>query len=119
MSKKYLMVITHSDDDQDRANAAVGMATSLLSEGADLALFFVFDGAQMARKGVAETIEGEYMTPVRELFPMVLEADLPMFVCSACVKKYNIPEDEIVAGITIATLPTVTAEMLDRETIMF
>ena len=119
MGKKYLIVITHSDDDQDRANGAVGMAVSLLSDGADLALFFVFEGAKMARKDVAETIAGDYMTPVRELFPMLLEANLPMFVCSACVKKYAIPEEEIVDGVTIATLPTVTAEMMDRETIMF
>lgn len=119
MAKKYLMVITHSDDDQDRANGAIGMAVSLLSEGADLALFFVFEGAKMARKGVAETIKGEHMTPVGELFPLVLDAELPMYVCSACVKKYSIPGDEIVAGIKIATLPAVTAEMLDRETIMF
>jgi len=117
--KKYLLVITHTDDDQDRANAAVGMAASLLSEGADLALFFVFEGAKMARKGVAETIAGEHMTPVRELFPILLEAELPMYVCSACIKKYNIPADELVTGIKIATLPTVTAEMMDRETIMF
>jgi hypothetical protein len=34
-------------------------------------------------------------------------------------KKYNIPEDEFVKGIKIASLPTVTAEMMDRETIMF
>jgi predicted peroxiredoxin len=119
MAKKYLMVITHSDDNQDRANGAVGMAVSLLSEGVDLALFFVFEGAKMARRGVPETIEGDHMSPVRELFPMLLEAELPMYVCSACVKKYSIPEDEIVAGIKIATLPTVTAEMMDRETIMF
>ena len=117
--KKYLLVITHTDDDQDRANAAVGMAASLLSEGADLALFFVFEGAKMARKGLAETIAGEHMTPVRELFPILLEAELPMYVCSACIKKYNIPADELVTGIKIATLPTVTAEMMDRETIMF
>ena len=119
MSKKYMLVITHSEDDHDRTNGAVGMAVSLLSDGADLALFFVFEGAKMARKGIAETIEGEYMTPVRELFPMILEAELPMYVCGACVKKYNIPEDEIVTGVKIATLPTVTAEMMDRETIMF
>ena len=119
MSKKYLMVITHAEDDHDRANSAVGMAASLLGEGADLALFFVFEGANLARRGVAETIAGEFMTPVRELFPMLLEAEPPMYVCGACVKKYSIPEDEIIAGITIATLPTVTAEMLDRETIMF
>ena len=86
MAKKYLMVITHSDDDQDRANAAFGMAVSLLSEGADLALFFVFEGAKLARKGMAETIAGEYMTPVRELLPLVLEATPPLYVCSACIK---------------------------------
>ena len=117
--KKYLLVITHAADDQDRANGAVGMAASLLSKGADLALFFVFEGAKMARKGVAETIEGDNMTPVRELFPMLLEAELTMYVCSACVKKYNIPENDIVPGVIIATLQTVTAEMMNRETIMF
>jgi predicted peroxiredoxin len=119
MAKKYLLVITHADDDQDRANGAVGMAVSLLGEGADLAIFFVFEGAKMARKGMAETIEGTHMTPVRELFPLVIEAKIPMYVCVACIKKYDIPEDEIVDGVQIATLPTVTAEMMDRETIMF
>jgi len=119
MAKKYMMIITHSDDDHDRANGAVGMAASLLSEGAELALFFVFEGAKLVRNGVAETIAGDHMTPVRELFPMVLEAKLPMYVCGACVKKYNIPEDEIITGVKIATLPTVTSEMMDRETIMF
>ena len=119
MAKKYLMVITHSDDNRDRSNGAVGMAVSLLSEGADLVLFFIFEGAKMARKGVAETIEGDHMTPVRELFPMVLEEGIPMYVCGACVKKYNIPENEIVTGIKIAALPSVTAEMMDRETITF
>ena len=102
MSKKYLLVITHSDDDQDRANGAVGMAVSLLSEGADLVLFFVFEGAKMVRQGVPETIEGAHMTPVRELFPMILEAKIPMYVCGACVKKYKIPEDELVAGSKVA-----------------
>lgn len=119
MAKKYLMVITHSQDDHDRANAAVGMAVSLLGEGADLALFFVFEGAKMARKGIAETIAGEFMTPVKELFPMLLEAEPLMYVCGACVKKYKISDDELIRNVKIATLPTVTAEMLDRETIMF
>jgi len=119
MSKKFLMVITHSADDHDRANGAIGMATSLLGDDADLALFFVFEGAKLAVKEVAETIEGAHMTPVRELLPLILEADLPMFVCSACVKKYAIQEEELIDGVKIATLPTITAEMIDRETIMF
>jgi predicted peroxiredoxin len=67
------------------------MAVSILSEGADLALFFVFEGTKMARVGVAETIEGEYMAPVRDLFPLLLEVELPMFVCSACCQKIQHP----------------------------
>jgi predicted peroxiredoxin len=119
MSKKFLMVITHSTDDHDRANGAIAMAISLLGDDADLALFFVFEGAKLAVKEVAETIEGAHMTPVRELLPMILEADLPMFVCSACVKKYAIQEEGLIDGVKVATLPTITAEMMDRETIMY
>lgn len=33
--------------------------------------------------------------------------------------KYNIPEGNIIEGVKISTLPTVAAEILDRETIMF
>ncbi|NOY52664.1 MAG: hypothetical protein GXP58_03480 [Deltaproteobacteria bacterium] len=119
MKKKIMLVITHSTDDQDRSNAAIALAASLISEGADLALFFIFEGAKMARKGVADTIEGRYLTPVRELFPMVLEAKIPMYVCGACVKVYEIPEEEIIDGFTVTHIPTLAGEMIDRETITF
>ena len=46
--------------------AAVALAVSLISEGADVALFFTFHGALLAKKGVAESIEGRNFTPVRE-----------------------------------------------------
>jgi predicted peroxiredoxin len=58
MTKRYLMVITHSVDDQDRANGTVGMAVSLLSEGADLALFFFFEGAKWLTKVWQKPLQG-------------------------------------------------------------
>lgn len=119
MKKKIMLVITHSVDDLERANGAIALAASLISEEADLALFFIFEGAMMARKGVAETIEGRHLTPVRELFPMVLEAKIPMYVCGACVKTYGIQEEEIVDGILITHIPTLAGEMMERETITF
>jgi len=117
--KKIILVITHSIDDQERANAAIALAASLISEGADLALFFIFEGALMAKKGVADTIEGKHLTPVRELFPMVLDAKIPMYVCGACVKTYGIPEEEIIDGFLITHIPTLAGEMMDRETVTF
>ena len=117
MSKKFVLIITHSTDDQDRANGAVALAVSLISEGADLVIFYIFEGAHMARKGVAETIEGRNLAPVRDLFPTLLEEKVSMYLCGACAKTYNIAEDDLVEGVRIVNIPTIAAEMSDRETL--
>ena len=117
MAKSCLLIITHSTDDHDRANAAVALAVSLLSEGADLMIFFTFQGALLAKQGVAETVAGRNFTPVRELFPMLLEANIPLYLCGACAKTYGIAEADLVPGVKIITLPTLAMEMPSRETI--
>lgn len=117
MAKSYLLIITHSTDDPDRSNAAVGLAVSLVNDGADVVLFFTFDGALLAKKGVAETIAGRNFTPMRELFPMILDAKIPLYLCGACAKTYGIGPENIVPGVKIITLPTLTLEMPSRETI--
>lgn len=117
MEKKYLLIITHSTDDQDRANAAVALAVSLISDGVDVALFFTFHGALLAKKGVAETVAGRNFTPVRELFPIILEANIPLYLCGACAKTFEIGPEDLVPGVKIITLPTLALEMPTRETI--
>ncbi len=117
MAKSYLLMITHSTDDPDRANSAIALAVSLISDGADVALFFTFHGALLAKRGVAETVEGKNFTPVRELFPMILEANVPLYLCGACAKTYAIGPEDLVAGVKIITLPTLVSEMPSRETI--
>jgi uncharacterized protein involved in oxidation of intracellular sulfur len=117
MSKKFVLIITHATDDQDRANAAIALAVSLLSEGAEVVIFFIFEGAYLAKKGVAETIEGRNFAPVRDLFPTLLEEQVPMYLCGACAKTYNITEDDLVEGVKISHIPTIAAEMINHETI--
>lgn len=119
MAKKFVLIITHAEDDQDRANAAVAMAISLLSEGADLTIFFIFEGAMLAKKGVAETIRGRNFAPVADLFPTLLEEKVPMFLCGACAKTYQITEADLVAGVKIVHIPTIAAQMMERESVTF
>lgn len=119
MQKKFILTITHSTDDQDRANAAMAMAVSLLSEGADLIIFYIFEGGLLAKKGVAETIRGRNFAPVADLFPMLLEEKVPMFLCGACAKTHGITEADLVAGVKIVHIPTIAAQMQERETISF
>lgn len=112
-----MLVVTHSTDDLERSNGAMALALSLISEEADLALFFVFQGALMAKKGVAESIHGQNFAPVRDLWPEILEAGIPMYLCGACAKTYNINGDNIVPGVKIVQLPTLASEMMDRDTV--
>lgn len=117
MKKKFILIITHSTDDHDRANSAIALALSLLSDDADLVIFFIFEGALFAKKGVAETIEGRNFTPVKDMFPSLLEEKVPMFLCGACAKTFNISEEDLVEGVKIVHIPTIASEMMDRETI--
>lgn len=114
-----MLIVTHSTDDQDRSNAAMALALSLLAEGADLALFLIFEGALIARKGIAETIHGRNFAPVKELWPEILAAEIPMYLCGACAKTYNITEEDLVPGVRIVHLPSLAAEMAERETVTF
>jgi hypothetical protein len=117
VSKKFILTITHSTDDHDRANGAIALAASLLSEEVDLVIFYIFEGAMLAKKGVAETIRGRNFAPVSDLFPMLLEEKVPMYLCGACAKTYEIKEEDLVEGVKIIHIPTIAAEMMDRETI--
>ena len=117
MPKKFLLMVTHANDDADRSNAAIAFAASLVAEGADLMIFFIFEGAMLAKKGVAETIRGRNFAPVSDLFPMLLDEKVPMFVCGACAKTYGISEADLVPGVRIVQIPTITAQMMERETI--
>lgn len=117
MKKKCILIVTHSTDDHERSNAAIGLAASLLAEGVDLALFFLFQGALLAKKGVAETIQGENFAPVRDLWPDILEAGIPMYLCGACAKTYRISEHDLVNGVKIVHLPSLAGEILECETI--
>ena len=119
MQKKILLIITHSTDDQDRANAALAFAASLLSEGVDLVIFYIFEGGLLAKQGMAETIRGRNFAPGADLFPVLREADVPMFLCGACAKTYGISEADLVPGVKIIHIPTIAAEMLDRDTVTF
>jgi len=119
MAKKHLVVVTHSTDNHDRANGALALIVSLVSFDADVAVFLNFEGVLLAKRGVAETIEGRNFTPGRELFPMIVEAEVPIYVCSASATTNDITEDDLVPGAKIVSLPTLAFEMESRDTVTF
>ncbi len=119
MAERYLLIITHAKDDEDRANAAVAFAAALVADDHEVATFFLFEGANLARRGVAGTIEGRNHAPVRDLLPILRDAGVKLMVCGACAKTYGIDEAELIDGCTIVQIPTVTALMAGHQTLTF
>lgn len=75
-------------------------------------------GAKLIQKDVAETIEGKNIAPVRDLLPIILDGNPQLYVCKIDLKNLGIPESELLDGVKIVTLPTISEHMLQRETLM-
>jgi len=119
MNKKFLVIISHSTDDHDRANLALAFVASMLSDDMDVALLFMWEGALLAKKGVAETIVGRHMTPTKDLFPLIMEFKPEIMVCAPCAKTMGMTEADLIPGAKLITAPTAVATMKEREVINF
>ena len=118
MSKKYMMIITHSTDTPHRTCTAMGLASCLIEEGADIALFFMCEGAKLVQKGVADTIEGKNIAPVRDSLEIILDGKHQLYVCKIDLKNFGIQEGELLDGVKIVSLLTISTHMMERETLM-
>ena len=117
MSKKYIMIISHSNDEPHRTSVTMGMISCLVLEGADVALFFMAEGTKMVQKGVAETIVEKNIAPVRDSLSIILEGNTQLYVCKIDLKKFGIAENELLDSVKIVDLMDVSALMLERETV--
>jgi len=118
MPKKYMMIISHSTDDPHMASISMGLASCLVLDGADVALFFMSEGSKLVQKGVVETIVvEENIAPVKDSLSIILKGDAQLYVCKIDLKKFGIPEDELLEGVKIVDLMDVSALMLERETV--
>jgi len=100
------------------ASISLGLASCLVLEGADVALFFMSKGAKIVQKGVAETIVvEENIASVRDSLSIILEGNSQLYVCKIDLKKFGIPENELLDGVKIVDLMDVSALMMERETV--
>ncbi|MBU0729352.1 MAG: DsrE family protein [Proteobacteria bacterium] len=117
MSKKYMMIITHSTDHPHLTSVSMGLVSCLVLEGAGMALFFMSEGAKLCQKGVAETIEEKNIAPVRHSLSIIREGNTQLYVCKIDLKKFGIEEDQLLDGVKIVDLMDVSTLMMERETL--
>ena len=103
MAGTFCVTITHSRTDGDKATVAFVVANAALGSEKSTMVFLSADGVWCAVKGEAEKInEGPPFAPLKELIDKFVAGGGKILVCTPCMKKRNITDDQLIPGATPA-----------------
>jgi predicted peroxiredoxin len=116
MAKKFLFTISHATSSPLEAIGILKVASNMkaFDDDAEIAVFLLGEGAQLARKGVAKTISMELegaTANVGELLEMAIEIGIKVSVCHAFMPGAK--QEELLEGIQIQSSSNIGELMLD------
>lgn len=98
---KFLVSITHSNDDPDRATVGFVVANAAAASGLETVVFLSSEGAYLAVQGGGANIAEEGFKSMTELINSFIEAEGKIWVCSPCFKKRKLSEAELLSNAQI------------------
>ncbi len=111
VDEKLVIMVTHGPDDPELATIPFAMAGAAVASDVDVVLGFQGDGCLLVKKGVAETVRAPEFAPLGELMDTIKEMGAELLVCSPCVKKRGLTEDDLVDGTEIVAAGRFVAEV--------
>ena len=116
MAKKFLFTISHATSSPLEAIGILKIASNMkaFEDDAEIAIFLLGEGAQLAKKGVAKTISMELegaMTNVGELIEMAIEIGIKVSVCHAFMPGAK--QEDLLEGVQIQSSSNIGELMLD------
>ncbi len=101
MAGKFLINLTSSLDNTDKATVAFVVANAAVASEKETVVFLSIEGVRLSQKGFADAIHEEGFAPLKELMDNFAAAGGKMYVCSPCFKKRALDEENLVAGAAI------------------
>ena len=99
MASKFCVTLKHSRTDGDKATLAFVVANAALGSDKETMMFVLSDGVWAAVKGEAEKIrEDAPFAPLKELVDKFVGGGGKIYVCSPCMKKRGIVEEQLIEG---------------------
>jgi len=102
-SKKYLFVLSHATSNPMEVIVMLKIISNMkaFDDDAEIAVFLVGEGVQLAKKGVGKTITMELegnMVNVGELLDMMPEFNVKFYVCHAFMPLYSVAKEALIEG---------------------
>ena len=116
MAKKFLFTISHAHSSPLEAIGILKVASNMkaFDEDADVVVFLLGEGCQLARKGVAAKISMELdgaTTNVGELIEMAIEIGIKFSVCHAFMPDVKL--EDLLEGVKIQASANLGELLLD------
>lgn len=101
MPGKFVINLTCSKNDTDKATVAFVVANAAVASDKDTLVFLSIEGVRLAQAGYADDIHEEGFAPLKELMTNYVNAGGKIFVCSPCFKKRKLDENALIPGAAI------------------
>src|SRR3990172_1180911 len=103
MAKKFLFTISHSTSSPMEAIGILKISSNMkaFDDDAQIVIFLLGEGVQLAKKDVAATISMELegtMTNVGELIEMAVDIGVRFCVCHAFMPGFGVSPDTLIKG---------------------
>jgi predicted peroxiredoxin len=103
MAKKFLFTLSHATSSPMEVIGILKIASNMkaFEDDAEIVVFLLGEGVQLAKKGVAGTISMELegtQVNVGELVDMALEVGIKFFVCHAFMPGFGVTPDTLIEG---------------------
>lgn len=116
--EKALFIVTHSEDDAERATLPFMMAVTALASDMQATVVLQMSGVWLAKKGHAKIVHEDPFPPISELMEHFKESGGRLLVCQPCLKKRQIEPSELIAEATIVNAPTIIKEVGEAKNVL-
>lgn len=101
MPGKFCVSLTSAADNADKATVAFVIANASVASDKETIVFLSSEGVRLSQKGYADAIHEEGFSPLKDLVANFAAAGGRLFVCSPCLKRRKLDENNLVAGAVI------------------
>ena len=121
--KKFVFIITQSVERPDLVAGAFQLATNMKAFDAEVDFFLMDSGAQLAKKGFAETLtwqKKDEFSPIHQLMSTLIEDfDCKFYICASCVKHYDLDKAERIRNSDIKPGSFLGEMLMERQGLTF
>ena len=102
MADKFVVSLTESKTNTDKATVAFVVANAALGSEKDTLVFLSTEAVNLSQKGYADDIHEEGFAPLAELMSNFAKGGGKIIACAPCFKKRGLDEGKLVDGCVVA-----------------